>query len=347
MSLVLDEIAEQPEVIDRLLRREAATVRRIAADVERTGPPLVVTAARGTSDNAARYAEFLFGWRLRLPVALATPSLHTLYGTPPRYDGAMVIGISQSGASPDVVSVVEEAARQGCLTVAITNEPDSPMGRAAAHVVDLGARPERAVAATKTYTASLAAVAALVTEIAGDADRRGELARTPDLLADQLGRDDSVASVAAAVTAAAGWMRGAVIGRGANYGTAFEVALKIKELTSVAAEPYSPADFLHGPVAQAGPAYPVLALAPSGPTRNNVAEALDEVRRRGARPMIVSDDPTLAHDDEVTLPLVTVPEWLSPMVAVIPGQLLAVGMAEHRGLDVDAPFGLSKVTRTR
>ena len=344
MALVRDEIAEQPEVVARLLEREAATMRRIAADVTRTGPSFVVTAARGTSDNAARYAQFLFGWQLRLPVALATPSLHTLYGTPPRYDGALVLGISQSGASPDVVGVVEEAARQGCLTVAITNEPDSPMGRAAAHVIDLGARPEQAVAATKTYTASLAAIAALVTEVVGDNDRRAELAGMPDLLAGQLDRAEPVAG---AVTAAAGWERGAVIGRGANYGTAFEVALKVKELTGVAAEPYSPADFLHGPVAQAGPSYPVLAVAPSGPTRDNLAAALDEVRRRRARPMIISDDGTLAHDDEAFMPLVTVAEWLSPLVAVIPGQLLAVGMAEDRGLDVDEPFGLSKVTRTR
>lgn len=344
MSLVRDEIAEQPEVLDRLLLREAATLRRIADDVERAWPAFVVTVARGSSDNAARYAQFLFGWQLRLPVALASPSLHTLYGTPPRYDGALVIGISQSGASPDVVGVVEEASRQGCLTVAVTNEPDSPLASAAAHVVDLGARPERAVAATKTYTASLAAVAALVTEIAGDPERRGELSRIPGFLAGQL---DLAEPVAAAVTAAAGWARGAVIGRGANYGTAFEVALKIKELTGVAAEPYSPADFMHGPVAQAGPDYPVLALAPSGPTHDNVAAALVEVRGRRARPIVVSDDPTLAHDDEAWLPLVTVPEWLSPLVAVIPGQLLAVGMAERRGLDVDEPFGLSKVTRTR
>jgi glucosamine--fructose-6-phosphate aminotransferase (isomerizing) len=344
MSLVRAEIADQPAVVDSLLVREASTVRRIAADVERASPAFVVTVARGTSDNAARYAQFLFGFRLRLPVALATPSLHTLYGTPPNYGGALVIGISQSGASPDVVSVLEEAARQGCVTIAITNETDSPLGSVAAHVVDLGARPEEAVAATKTYTASLAALALIVTELTGDAVGRRELEGIGGDLAAQLELGEPVT---AAVTKTTGWERAAVMGRGANYGTAFETALKIKELTSVAAEPYSPADFMHGPVAVAGPHYPIVALAPSGATRDNLAETLAEVRRRGARPMIVSDDSTIAEDGETLLPLVSVPEWLSPLVAVIPGQLLAVGMAEARGLDVDEPFGLSKVTRTR
>jgi glucosamine--fructose-6-phosphate aminotransferase (isomerizing) len=148
VSIVRAEIAEQPDVVDRLLTREAAAVGAIAEAARAAAPSFVVTVARGTSDNAARYAQFLFGWLARLPVALATPSLHTLYGTPPRYQGALVISISQSGASPDVVGVVEEATRQGCVTVAITNAPDSPMAAAARHVVDRGAAPVRAVAAT-------------------------------------------------------------------------------------------------------------------------------------------------------------------------------------------------------
>jgi glucosamine--fructose-6-phosphate aminotransferase (isomerizing) len=343
MSIVLDEIHEQPEVVDRLLFGQSAVIRDIAAAVNDRRPTWVVTVARGTSDNAARYAEFAFGWMLRLPVASADPSLHTLYGTPPRYTDALVIGISQSGASPDVVAVVAEAARQGCTTVAIANRPESPMAAAAAHVIDLGAGEERAVAATKTYTASLAAVAALATAIAGDRDRARELERVPGFLAGQLDLGGPVADV---VSVAAGWSHGAVIGRGANYCTAFETALKVKELTGVAAEPYSPADFLHGPVAVSGPDYPVVAVAPRGATRDHTAEVLDEVRRRGASVVVVSDDETLPEPGEPLLPLVTTPEWLSPIVAVVPGQLLAVGMAEARGVDADHPFGLSKVTRT-
>jgi glucosamine--fructose-6-phosphate aminotransferase (isomerizing) len=210
-------------------------------------------------------------------------------------------------------------------------------------VVELGA-PEQAMAATKTYTASLAAVAAVVVDIVGDEQRRRELASAPELLAGQLALSDPVG---AAIEAAVGWTRAAVIGRGANYSTAFETALKVKELTRVATEPYSPADFLHGPVALAGPDYPVLALAPTGATRDNVVEAVDTVRARGGRVVVVSDDRTAAVGDEPWIPLVAAPEWLSPLVAVVPGQLFAVGLAERLGIDADHPFGLPKVTRTR
>jgi glucosamine--fructose-6-phosphate aminotransferase (isomerizing) len=342
MTIVRDEIAEQPEVVERLLTRQSDAFERLSADIARRPPRFVATAARGTSDNAARYAQFVFGWMLRLPVGLATPSLHTVYGTPPRYHDTLVIGISQSGASPDVVSVVESAAEQGCTTVAITNEPGSPMGAAAGHVIDLGAGTERAVAATKTYTASLAAVAGIATAVLGDPVRRDELARVPEHMARQL----ELADTSGAVDLLATWTRGAVVGRGANYGTVFEIALKIKELAGVAAEPYSPADLLHGPVAVAGSDYPVIAVAPSGPARASVLEALADTRRRGAPTVILADDPSLAPSADVRQPLTPTAEWLSPLVAVLPGQLLAVGLAEDRGLDVDHPFGLSKVTRT-
>jgi len=183
------------------------------------------------------------------------------------------------------------------------------------------------VAATKTYTASLGAVAALVVALAGEG--REELEEMPGALARQL-------ELGADAEQAAAWRRLAVIGRGANYGTAFEAALKIKELTGIAAEPYSPADFLHGPIAVVDEGFPVLAVAPRGPARESVLEVLEEVRARGGE--------TLAIGDE--LPLVDVPEWLSPLVAVVPAQLLAVETAERLGVDVDQPFGLNKITRT-
>src|SRR3954447_9718834 len=179
VSLARTEMAEQPAVIERLLVEEAATIAAAAADVERRRPRYAVIAARGSSDNAARYAQHLMGRFWGIPVALATPSLHTLYEAPLRYDDALVIGISQSGASPDVAGVVSEATAQGALTVAITNEPDSPLAEAAQHVIGLQTGPELSVAATKTYTASLAAVAALVSGTES-------LERVPDAIARQL-----------------------------------------------------------------------------------------------------------------------------------------------------------------
>jgi len=327
VSLARTEMAEQPDVVERLLREEAGSIAAAAADVERRRPRYVVIAARGSSDNAARYAQHVIGRFWGLPVALATPSLHTLYDAPLRYDDALVIGISQSGASPDVAGVVAAATEQGALTVAITNEPDSPLAQGARHVIGLQTGPERSVAATKTYTASLAAVAALVN--GGEA-----LFRVPEAIGRQLEHE-------VPAEAAATWEQLAVIGRGANYGTAFEAALKLEELTGMVAAPWSTADFMHGPIAILDPGFPILAIAPAGPTLPGMRELLAAARERGAELTVVSDAPI-----EGRIPLEPVPEWLSPLVAVIPAQLLAVGAAEQLGRDVDRPTGLQKVTRT-
>ena len=323
MWLADAEIREQPDVVARLLEREAPALRALAAELRRRRPRYAVIAARGSSDNAARYAQHVLGRILRLPVVLATPSLHTLYDAPPRFIDAVVIGISQSGASPDVVSVVAEGARQGALTAAITNDPSSPL----------------AAAATKTYTASLVAVAALVAE--GDPVLSGEVGRLPQALAAQLAL---TGAADAAVDAAAGWERLTVVGRGAHYATAFEAALKVRELAGIVAEAYSPADLLHGPIATAGPGQPLLAIAPAGPTEGSMRELVAAARERGARVAAIGHDPALG---DPCLELVDVPEWLGPVVAIVPAQLLAVGLAVRRGVDVDAPFGLSKITLTR
>jgi glucosamine--fructose-6-phosphate aminotransferase (isomerizing) len=339
MSLARQEIAEQPDVIARLLERERPALQALAAELRRRRPRYAVVAARGSSDNAARYAQHVLGRMLQLPVLLATPSLHTLYHAPPRFVDAIVIGISQSGASPDVVSVVAEGAWQGAMTVAITNDPTSPLAGAAGHIVDLGAGDERSVAATKTYTASLAAIAALAA--AGDAALSDDLARLPAVMAAQLER---TGAVEAAVVAAADWERLTVVGRGAHYATAFEAALKLRELAGIVAEAYSPADLLHGPIATTGPGQPLLAIAPAGPTEASLRELVATARERGAPVAAIGHDAALG---DPFLELVDVPEWLGPAVAIVPAQLLAVGLAERRGVDVDAPFGLSKITMTR
>jgi glucosamine--fructose-6-phosphate aminotransferase (isomerizing) len=343
MSLVRAEIAEQPDAVARVVADADGAIAAAAAEIARRSPAFAVVAARGSSDNAARYAQHVLGRLCGLPVALATPSLHTVYDAPLRYAGGIAIGISQSGASPDVVAVLAAARDQGCATVAITNDPGSPMAAAATHVIPLGAGVEASVAATKTYTTSLAAVAALAAELAGDPRRRAELAAAPATLARQLERTDGLD---AAAEAAAGWRRLAVIGRGANYATAFEAALKIKELAGVAAEPASPADFLHGPVAMLDPGFPVLAIMPSGPAGAAVREVLEAARERAADVTVLAEPDYVLRPGERVLGVEPGPEWLSPLCAVVPAQLLAVGAAERRGLDVDRPLGLHKVTRT-
>jgi glucosamine--fructose-6-phosphate aminotransferase (isomerizing) len=339
------ELREQPEALARLLERQGTNARRLGALFRRGDIRYVVIASRGSSSNAARYAQYLLGRASRVPVAFATPSLYTLYEQPPRLDGALVIGISQSGQSPDVRAVVDEARRQGRPTIALTNVPGSPLGAAAEHVLPLEAGEERAVAATKTYLNSLAAIALLFAESTRDDEARTELARMPEHVDAQLERSSDDAH---ALDAYAGIEGGTVVARGINYGSAFEIALKIRELSGLLVEAYSAADLMHGPVAAIAPGWPVIAVAPSGPAFASMEAAVAALAERSARLLVVADDPRLLARAETPLRLVAgVPEWLSPLTAVVPGQLAALRLAQARGLDVDQPPGLSKVTLTR
>ena len=338
-SVLRAEIAEQPDVLARLLVREGPRVARIARAVSRHDLRFVLVAARGTSDNAARYAQYALGLACRLPVALAGPSLVTLYDSPPRLKGALVVGISQSGRSPDVVETVAAARRAGSPTLAIVNDPASPLAEAAAEVVPLHAGVERSVAATKTYTAQLLAVALLASALSGSRRHASGLGALPDSVADALGTEGAARRAAARLVDAA---RLVVLSRGLNYPTAHEIALKLKELALLEAEALSGADFRHGPIALAGPGLTAVVVSPPGTaTEADLAELAAELGRRGSPVLLVGPAGRGA------LPVPRLPELLSPIVALVPGQLLAFHAARARGLDPDAPRGLSKVTETR
>jgi len=339
------ELREQPEALARLIEKQRGYAEQVRGLFRRSDVQYILIASRGSSSNAARYAQYLLGRAHRVPVAFATPSLFTLYGQPPRLEGALVIGISQSGKSPDVVEVVAEARRQGRPTVALTNDPSSPLGQAADGVLKLEAGDEQAVAATKTYVNSLGAVALLFATSTDDDRALGELERAPAQLAAQL--DRSWLDVAA-LDRLANVEGGTVIARGINYCTSFEIALKIRELSGLLFESYSAADLMHGPVAAIASGWPVVAVAPIGPAFGVMAEAVGAVRARGARTIVISEDDGLRASAEIGLPLLPgVPEWLSPLAAVVPGQLAAMRLAQIRGVDLDQPLGLSKVTLTR
>jgi glucosamine--fructose-6-phosphate aminotransferase (isomerizing) len=345
MSQLAREIQEQPAVIGRLLEAERDAARRVAKAIRSRHIQHVVIAARGSSDNAARYAGYLFGTLNRLSVGLAMPSLFTLYSTPPRLADTLVIGISQSGQSPDIVTVVAKGRRQGALTLAITNDLRSPLATGAEYGLDLHAGPERSVAATKTYTASLTALAMLAASLAEDTDRLAELDGLPEAVAQTLTLDKMAQATANRWRFAD---RCVVVGRGYNYATAYEVALKLKELTYIVAEPYSPADFLHGPVAMVERDFPALVIAPSGATLANVRALASDLRDAGAELLVISDAPDVLQLGQTSLALPgQVPEWLSPVTAAVAGQTFALHLAQAKGLDPDHPRGLEKVTRTR
>jgi glucosamine--fructose-6-phosphate aminotransferase (isomerizing) len=344
-SILLTEIAEQPEALRRLLADGGGEVAAAAAAIRSRGVRHVVIAARGSSDNAARYAQYVFGAYNRLTVTLATPSLFTRYGRPPRMEGALVIGISQSGESPDLLAVVEEGRRQGCPTLAITNAQGSPLGLVADHAVHLRAGTERSIAATKTYTAQLLSIAMLSAAIGEDDGRGRELHAVPGYVARALEVKDATLREAAETLKDAG--HGVVIGRGFNYATAFEVSLKAKELAYVAVEPYSSADFQHGPIALIETGFAAIVVNVAGAVGEEVEALLREMVRRGARPVVLSNLESSLALASAALPLPAgVPEWLSPIAAVVPGQLLAFHLSRTRGFDPDHPRGLKKVTRT-
>jgi glucosamine--fructose-6-phosphate aminotransferase (isomerizing) len=344
-SLLHSEILEQPAITRRLLDAETERVAEIGAHVARQDIRYVVIAARGTSDNAARYAQYVFGTRNKLTVALATPSIYSVYKQPPRLGDALAIGISQSGQSPDIVGVLQEAGRQGAPTVAVTNEPQSPLAAAADHVIELHAGQERSIAATKTYTAQLAALALLSLSMTGARARPDLLDAVPAVMEQAL-HSEPEAQAAAALAASSN--RCVVVGRGYNYATAFEVALKMKELAYVEAEPYSSADFMHGPIAIVEPGFPVV-LMNIGPTmRGEMGRLADSVRQYGANLIVLGDDESVCRLGDAWVPIPNgLPEWLTPLAAIVPGQLLAYHLTLARGSDPDQPRTIRKVTLTK
>jgi glutamine---fructose-6-phosphate transaminase (isomerizing) len=346
MNHLLTEIAEQPAALAGLLDRVVPDLDRLASDVWRDDVRYVVLVARGSSDNAARYGQYLFGLQHRLPVALATPSLGHLYGVTPEFSGAAVIAVSQSGQSPDVVGVLDAARRQGRPALAITNDPGSPLADAATEVLDLGVGSERAVAATKTYTSSLLALALLSTArtLAPERDRLlTELRQLPELVSAALDVD-----VEAAAHALRDVTHLLVAGRGLNYGTAFEAALKVRELSGVVAEAFSPPDLLHGPIAAVAAGAAALLIAPDEPSLANQHELIEALRGRHARITTVSGDRSVLAAADAALELGAQPAaWLTPITTIVPVQRLAAAMTRDRGRDLDAPEGLTKITRTQ
>lgn len=338
------EILEQPERLGRLLEDQHDAVLKVADTIRKRSVKYVFLAARGTSDNAGRYADYLWGAFNHLPIALAAPSLFTYYQQPPKLQDALVVGISQSGMSPDIISVLDEGKRQGCLTLAITNATDSPLANAADLVLNIQAGAEKAVAATKTYTSELMIIAMLSVALEGDSDAWKQLNKVPVLAEQVLKHDANIQRMSERFR----YMKECVVlGRGFNYATAFEWALKLKELTYVVAEPYSSADFQHGPIAMVEGGFPVLAVAPHGKVFDSMLSMLTKLRNTHAAELVVISNAKEAlalAQSPIDLP--DMPEWLSPLVDIIPGQLFACHLTQVKGYDPEQPRTITKVTET-
>jgi glucosamine--fructose-6-phosphate aminotransferase (isomerizing) len=343
MRLEIDEI---PAVVERILA--APDLRRVAAEITDARPRWIAIAARGTSDHAAVYAGYLLETHLGIPTGLAKPSVTTIYGADVSWSGGLVLAISQSGRSPDVISVVSAARDAGALTVAITNDRSSPLAAAAGHVLDCLAGPELAVPATKTYVAELATLAALVDAIRPGTNLATGLPGVPAALRAAIERTDAwiADDGAAMVDGLSGADRALLVSRGYNLPTALELALKLKETCGLFAEAYSTADFAHGPLVLARSGIPVLAIRPDGEMGRLVDETVTAVRGRGGRVAIVGGGEAGSTAGALVVGE-DLPEALTPLVYVVPGQLLVEATARAMGISPDAPEGLGKVTLTR
>jgi glucosamine--fructose-6-phosphate aminotransferase (isomerizing) len=338
-SLMAAEILEQPEALARQLEHGRPAITRLAATLRDADIRYVLLAARGTSDHAALYAKYLIETVLGLPAGLASPSSLTVYGAEPKMDGVLWLAVSQSGGSPDLVDSTAAAARGGALTVAVTNAPSSPLAAAARHHLDILAGPERAVAATKSYTSQLLALWQLIDAWAGG--NGAEAADLPRLAADVLARPeilevaDRYRFVNHIITT----------GRGFSYPTAREAALKLMETSYLAAHAFSGADLLHGPFAMIDADRPVIAVASPGAGGRALHPVLDRLAERGADVCLVGDAGAARPQNHV-VPLPAVHEQLSPILEIMPLQRLAHAMAAARHRDPDAPRGLRKITET-
>lgn len=339
-----EEIAEQPAAWSRLLapgNEAAGAIAEAAAEIRRRRPRFALLVARGTSDHAALYAKYLMEIRLGLSVGLASPSTMTAYGTRPDLTGVLMIGISQSGASPDLVDSLAVGRAGGALTLAVTNSPGSALDQAAEYRIPVLAGPERSVAATKSYTAELLALYLLVAAVRGHSADQAR--RLPELAAEVLSGEAGVAEAATRYRYAD---RMVVTGRGYSYPTAREAALKLMETCALSAHAFSAADLLHGPFRMIDSLVPVFTVAPAGTAGEAMRPVHAELARTGADVLTVGA-PEFASAATVGLALPAgAPEELSPLLEILPFQQLALHLALLRRLDPDRPPGLRKVTRT-
>jgi glucosamine--fructose-6-phosphate aminotransferase (isomerizing) len=345
MSKMLEEIQEQPAALERTLNGELGAIEELKARLSRHPPRMILLAARGTSDNAAQFGRYLLEITTGIPVSLAAPSIFTLYEAPVKLADCLVVAISQSGESTDTNLVLERAREQGCVTIGVTNEASSSLARLAEHTFLVRAGKEKSVAATKTYTGQLLMIYLLAYALGGRIEL-DDLKRLPAWTNHALTLEQEVRAKAERFR----FMDHAVvIGRGLNYSNAFEFALKLMETCYVIAERFSSADLLHGPIAMVEAGFPSFLFAPTGVTWPGLRGMLEKLNGLRAETLLITDrgnsEAVGLQKNAIVVPA-DLPEMFTPIPYIVPAQLFAATLAEHKGLNPDQPRTLSKVTRT-
>ncbi|MBS2966034.1 SIS domain-containing protein [Actinocrinis puniceicyclus] len=341
-EIMAREMAEQPRVLQRILDEGLPAIREVAAEIGRRRPRFVLLTARGTSDNAALYAKYLIEVGLGVPAGLTSMSTASAYGARPDLTDVLSITVSQSGGSPDLVGYTEMAKAAGALTLAVTNVADSPVNRASELALDVLAGPEKALPATKSYTAELLTLYLLIDAVrGGDGSAAKGIA---ELAAAVLERRDEVVKLAERYRFAS---RLVITSRGYGYPTAREAALKVMETSYLPAHAFSGADLMHGPLAMVDNVSPVIAVASEGAGGRALEPVLDRLRERGADLVVVGSREHVAGASAgFTLPS-GVAEQIVPILEILPLQQLAYEITMARGLNPDSPRALAKVTQTR
>lgn len=342
MSQMLREIAQQPAVLEKIIKGESGKLRKLGAFLRDREIDLIVLAARGSSDNAAVFGRYLLEVACGIPVSLSAPSVYTLYKAKLDLKRALVVGVSQSGEGTDVNAVLEQARKYGAFTLGITNVARSAITEVSDEVLLIHAGAEKSVAATKTYTGQLMHFYMLANSLARG--KRIELERIPAYAESALGLGPEIKAMAERYV----FMENCVVvGRGFNYGNAFELALKLMETCYVVAERFSSADFQHGPLAVVEKRFPVILFGPNGVSKRTDIELLKRLRDLNADSLAITNDAAVARESSRSLRLpAEISEVLSPIPFMIPGQLFAAYLSAAKGLDPDAPRSLTKITRT-
>ncbi|WP_041544803.1 MULTISPECIES: SIS domain-containing protein [Chelativorans] len=337
-SRMFRETGEAPEAVHRLLQREGRTFREIGRLVAERRPAVVTVAARGSSDHAVSFFKYLFEISCGIPVASIGPSVASVYHASLRVPGGLHITVSQSGASPDIIAVQDEAKRGGALTVAVVNVAESPLARAADIVLPIHAGEEKSVAATKSFIASAAALAAVTQAASGSEALAAGLARLPEALkaACQADYERAMPLLLKAQSLFTG-------GRGPGFAIALEAALKAKETAKLHAEAFSLAELMHGPMQLVEEGFPILAFAPEDEALSSSMAVMETLRGMGACIVAFSSRPT--GQDTIAVPSTGYGQ-LDPLAALAAYYRLVERLARERGFNPDTPDKLKKVTET-
>jgi glutamine---fructose-6-phosphate transaminase (isomerizing) len=343
MSLMLQEIAEQPAALEKTIAEERDKITRLGQSLKQRDLDLIVLVARGSSDNAALFGRYLLEITTGIPVSLSAPSVHTVYRAKLDMRRALVIGVSQSGEGEDINRVLQNARDGGAFTIGITNEPLSSMVKLVDETLLMHGGKERSVAATKTFTGQMM-LFYMLAAVLGDRVRAIEYENVPEFAKRALEQKPAIVELVQRYI----FMENCVVvGRGLAYANAYEFALKLMETCYVVAERFSAADFLHGPVAMIERHFPVILFAPPGVMLQGTKDLIDRLRELSADTLAITGDLDTAVKctRSIIMPR-EIDEFLAPIPYIIPAQLFAALLAEAKGLDPDKPRSLSKVTRT-